>query len=291
MPVATLHPPAPDTADLLARRTVAGALALALRDPAGHDAPVGGSPPADLLVAAWDVLSAPHAHVLVSSLGVGELPPCTVEPGPLIRWLALPVVERRAAYRAVFGLVFSRHCPPYETEYCESKDVFCRSQQMADIGGFFRAFGLQPDSRTPERVDHAAMMIGFVAFLLGSLSLPCGGTASRAGEDLERQAVVRAALASFIRDHCAWWMPTFGRCLERRAQQVSAAADEASLRTAVTHLAGVGRVLRAWVAAERLNAGVAPSRRLLDPASADAAADDACPDLCNDCGDAAPIAM
>lgn len=291
MPVATSHPSDPDAADLLARRAVAGALALALRDPTGHDAPGDECPSADLLGAAWEVLSAPHSHVLVSSLGVGELPPCAVAPGPLIRWLALPVVERRAAYRAVFGLVFSRHCPPCETEYCESKDVFYRSQQMADIGGFFRAFGLRPDSRAPERVDHAAMMIGFVAFLLGSLSLPCGRTASRAGEDLEREAVVRAALASFIRDHCAWWMPTFGRCLERRAQEVSAAADEASLRSAATHLAGVGRVLRAWVAAERLNAGVDPSRRILEPALADAAADDACPGVCNDCGDAAPISV
>lgn len=285
MTVQTLDLSAGAAADFAARRIIAGALAMGLRDPAGDAAAQEGYPPADLLSAAWDALAAPHAAAARSSLGLGEIVPIGADPGPLARWLAQPINVRRAAYREVFGLVFSKECPPYETEYCDSKDTFHRSQQMADIGGFYRAFGLRPDARSPERTDHASLMIGFVSFLLERLSRLASDPTQAPGAS-EHESIVRDALASFVRDHLVRWMPAFGRALELRAQRLSDATDDPPMRAALADLAGVGRLLRAWVAAERLSAGVEAPRRIVEPSLvAPEPEEDSCASACAGCGE------
>src|SRR5690242_2596563 len=41
-------------------------------------------------------------------------------------------------YQQIFGLMVSKKCPPYETEYCPQTFSVYRSQQLADIAGFYR---------------------------------------------------------------------------------------------------------------------------------------------------------
>jgi len=280
--------------DLSARSLVSAALAAAIRDPwACARNPI---PPTsvDLLADAWHLLAATHANATRASLGLGESPPVEGDPSPLARWLGLSADVREHASMLVFGLVVSKDCPPYETEFYPSREAASRAQHMADVAGFYNAFGLEPDTRSPERADHASLIIGFVSFLLEKLSLIDSLPVPHA-TDTEHKSIAGAALAAFVRDHVAWWMPTFGRCLELRAERLATEVELPQIRSALGDLAGVGRLLRAWVAAERISAGIEPARRIVgaNPIVPEAE-ENSCPTVCTGCdeaGDATPNAL
>ena len=65
----------------------------------------------------------------------------------LVEELQVPLDTLRAQYENVFGIVVPKDCPPYETEYYPSQDTFGRSQQLADVAGFYRAFGIELRNR------------------------------------------------------------------------------------------------------------------------------------------------
>lgn len=249
-------------AHLLARQLVSVALADAVCDPWAYARDASPPVPIELLADAWDILAAPHADTTPGALGLGESPPSGADPSPLVRWLGLSVDVRRHAYALVFGHVVSKDCPPYETEFYPSREAASRAQHMADLAGFYHAFGLVPDARTPERADHVSLIIGFVSFLLQKRAL-IASSASSPPSDAEHDTIVNTALAAFMRDHVAWWVPTFGRCLELRADRTAAEIAEPELRSALGDLGGVGRLLRVWSAVERIHAGVEPSRRIV----------------------------
>src|SRR5262249_54779432 len=137
-------------------------------------------------------------------LGFGELPPQHLELRPLLGELLKPVTELRAEYDRVFGLVVARECPTYETEYHSTSETFFRSQQLADIAGFYRAFGLEPSRTEPERVDHLALELEFMAFLLlkKRLALAPSTVAPNAAE---RACICDQVQRLFFNDHLAWW--------------------------------------------------------------------------------------
>jgi nitrate reductase assembly molybdenum cofactor insertion protein NarJ len=56
-----------------------------------------------------------------------------------------------AEYDRVFGLASLVACPPYEAEFHAAGETFFRSQQMADIAGFYAAFGLEASRNAGER--------------------------------------------------------------------------------------------------------------------------------------------
>jgi TorA maturation chaperone TorD len=123
----------------------------------------------------------------------------------------------RADYDRVFGLVGSKECPPYETEYYPAQETFGRSQQIADVAGFYRAFGIEPSQTSPERPDHLGLELEFMAFLLLKKRLAI----STGDLDLERSeqaSVCERAHREFLRDHLAWWVPAFAAGLGRRAE-------------------------------------------------------------------------
>lgn len=276
----TIHSPATglDACMLEARRLASAALAAALRDPRG---PGDATPPvpADALRACWRVLQERHGDVRQGDLGLGEAEPRRADPEPLMTWLALDGTTRAQSFDRVFGLVVSRECPGYETEYCSSRDAFHRAQHMADLNGFFRAFGLQPDPRRPERPDHASNHLCFVAFLLEKLGDLANAPATP--QTAEHSEVCAAALGSFVNDHVLWWMPTFARCLEARVRRLLEGVNDAPQAAALSALAGVARLLRSWVAVERLEGGLPPHRRIEAPAIEEP---DLEPDTCGECG-------
>jgi TorA maturation chaperone TorD len=149
-------------------------------------------------------------------LGFGELPPSQLDLTSLRALEPLTTQTSQAEYDRVFGLVLSRECPPYETEYDSSSEPFYRAQQLADIAGFYRAFGLQTALAAPERPDHLALELEFMAFLLWKERM-----AWTAADDqsAEKARVCASAQRSFLRDHLAWWVPSFATGLCRKAEK------------------------------------------------------------------------
>lgn len=83
---------------------------------------------------------------------------------------------------------------------------------LADVAGFYLAFGYQDETLVGMSPDHASMEFGFMAWLAfrAAYALHVG--------DAEAEATCVAASESFAREHVARWTPTlFARLQERAA--------------------------------------------------------------------------
>ena len=175
----------------------------------------------------------------VQGLGLGERPLADLEPALVVAKLPANVDALNAVYEPTFGLLVSSNCPPYETEYISSKFTFQRSQGLADIAGFYSAFGLEPSAAHPERHDHLALELEFMAFLLG---LERTAVESDNADCVERRAICRDAQRKFLAEHLVWWVPTFARLL--------------SLQDSGGFYDAVSQFLAALMTAERALAGI-----------------------------------
>ena len=182
------------------------------------------------------------------TLAVAERPLVDLDPEPV--FVALPDCEAvlNDEFERTFGLLVSNACPPYETEYINGKFTFQRSQELADISGFYTAFGLKPSHRLPERHDHIVLQLEFMAFLIG-LERRAGDSGD--GERDERIEICRDAQTRFLRDHLAWWAPAFSKLLSKEHPDGFYAA--------------VGKLLSSLVPAERSLLGVNASTRAARP--------------------------
>jgi TorA maturation chaperone TorD len=150
-------------------------------------------------------------QTLLASTGDDELIKHELNLEPLLKTPEWNRDSVRQEYKSVFGLTIDEDCPPHEVEYCEKTDLFYRSQLMADIGGFYRAFGLNPDDNNPERVDHVRLELEFMYYLWTKLIN--GLENDHEESELE---VVQNGLRDFFREHLGWWIPRFGRALEEK---------------------------------------------------------------------------
>ncbi len=243
-----------ETLELAAQQVVATALAAGLADPRSPRAAAPEWAGAETLRSAWAALAGAAGRGAARDLHPDERQPADVPVEPLCAWLALPPEKREEAWLAVFGLLVSKACPPYETEYIPSTDITQRSQAMADVAGFYRAFGLERSEQSPERFDHVSLELEFVAFCYQKLLVL---TEAGDGEGIE---VTRTALRRFLSDHAVRWMATFGRALEREAQRI--AGVQTSLAGDLRLLRGVGELLTAWIALQRLAHDIPCSEKL-----------------------------
>ncbi|MEO2006777.1 MAG: molecular chaperone TorD family protein [Candidatus Poribacteria bacterium] len=112
-------------------------------------------------------------------------------------------------YSDVFGHALSRDCPPYETEYAGAH-IFLQSQELADIGGFYAAYGLAIDVASHERLDHISPQLEFMHVL-------CEREAYALNNDRDEQAeACSQTQGQFIEDHLGRWGTYFAQLLAKR---------------------------------------------------------------------------
>lgn len=155
-----------------------------------------------------------------------------------IRLTGLADADLQAAYVHCFGHTISKDCPPYETEYGQAH-IFQKTHQLADIAGFYRAFGLELAADLHDRADALTVELEFMQFLHMKEAY---GAAH--GHDADRLALCREARIEFLREHLGRWVCGFARRLESRA--------------AGTVYGELARLLAAFVTAEIVAAGLSP---------------------------------
>lgn len=193
------------------------------------------------------VRSLPEARP--ASLGPGEEPIEMLDPQRVLARLPASEQALNKQYEDTFGLLVSGNCPPYEMEYVNSKFTFQRSNTLADINGYYHAFGLEVSDRFPERPDHIVIELEFMAALI---SLQRQAFSSAASFAVARQEVCRDAQTRFLRTHVIWWAPAFCMLLAKQnSDGVYAAAG--------TFLAALLAAERAMLGLQAASARVAPT--------------------------------
>ncbi|GMU24900.1 MAG: hypothetical protein AMXMBFR13_49710 [Phycisphaerae bacterium] len=102
----------------------------------------------------------------------------------------------------LFGYAVRGSCPPYELEYGRS-EIIQQAAMLADITGFYHAFGLEPDEAAHERPDHLCTQCEFLSVLAARQA-----HAIEVG-DPEGCTRLHDAGGAFLAEHLAQWLPAF----------------------------------------------------------------------------------
>lgn len=134
------------------------------------------------------------------------------------RHSSLTLEELQREHRRVFGLVGSQ-C--YETEFGLPHE-FRQSQELADLAGFYRAFGFRMGGRVRERPDHIAVELEFMYLL-------CLKEAYAAEHGTTEQVeIARCAQATFLQDHLGSWIEAFATSLLLASGDTGSETEEMS---------------------------------------------------------------
>ena len=196
---------------------------------------------------AWET----PAFRLEAAARAGGLTPEWRDAGIRLLSLGDAVIARRddagMEHTRLFGPGRKPPVPPYETLYTAAYAPTARhSQELADIQGFYRAFGVAVTPEAADRPDHMALELEF-------LSLLCQKEAHavHAGMD-EAASITRDARKAFLADHVGCWAGGFAARLEQHA--------------AIPFYQELGRTLGGFVAWEMDRLGVKPAKMAHDPA-------------------------
>ncbi len=144
------------------------------------------------------------ALVLETRAGAAELGTCAAA----LAQSDVNLGHLAAAYRRLFGHTARGEVPAYETEY-GSEALFQQPQELGDLAGFMRAFGLRLREDAHERIDHVSCECEFLSFLA------CKQAYAIDTNDQEMLEVTARATKLFLRDHLGRFASAFARRLVR----------------------------------------------------------------------------
>jgi TorA maturation chaperone TorD len=127
-------------------------------------------------------------------------------------------------------------CSPYEGSYGAAPLLAGKGAELADIAGFYAAFGMAPDAGTAEVEDHVAAELEFMS------ALALKEAAALAEGEAEHVEVTRAAEVAFLRDHLGRWGASFAEAL--------------CAITTVAYFTKAAELLTAWLTADMSQLGV-----------------------------------
>lgn len=101
-------------------------------------------------------------------------------------------------------------CPHHESDYV-GDTVFRKTSLLADLAGFYRAFGFQVASQSNAQVDFIGTELEFLALLSGKelYALQNGQT--------EQKTLCRSARIAFLKEHLGRWANAFCQILKQQA--------------------------------------------------------------------------
>jgi TorA maturation chaperone TorD len=100
-------------------------------------------------------------------------------------------------------------CTPFETDY--QADPFAKASQLADIAGFYQAWGVDVSRARPTTPDFIGSEFEFMSLIARKQAY-----AAARGWD-EQEALARRAQRVFLQDHLGRWIPAFTTAVAERA--------------------------------------------------------------------------
>ena len=130
-------------------------------------------------------------------------------------------------------------CPPYESGYGEAPQMAGKPAALADIAGFYRAFGLAPAETQPDLEDHIGTELEFMSVLALKEAY------ALADGHVDGLGVTRDAEARFLAEHLGRWAEAFAR--------------EVRDASPLPYYTAAAELLAAWIAAETAHLAVTPA--------------------------------
>ncbi|MCP5004128.1 MAG: hypothetical protein GY941_09335 [Planctomycetes bacterium] len=116
-------------------------------------------------------------------------------------------------YRATFGsATVAMDCPPYEM-YFSGSHIWQQTQDLADISGFYKAYGLEMDEGdSANRWDHVAVELEFLHFMTYKLAY-----AIENNHDKEEIELCLAGKKKFLMAHIGRWIYAFSTTVGKKS--------------------------------------------------------------------------
>lgn len=134
--------------------------------------------------------------------------PAVLGPGTAVAFDAARMAwsnPEQAALQLEFTRLFSRSaaCSPHETSYGDARRIAGHGVELADISGFYEAFGFTLSTETPDLPDHLCAELEFYSLLLVKQAY------ARHTAATEHDEVTAHAACAFLEHHLGRWIQAF----------------------------------------------------------------------------------